>query len=51
MEILAALTSNVSLNAARTIACTADHNITNLISLQVALGIAGLLTSLILGSR
>jgi diguanylate cyclase (GGDEF)-like protein/PAS domain S-box-containing protein len=49
MEILAALTSNVSLNAARTIASTADHNISNLITLQVVLGIAGLLASLILG--
>ena len=49
MEILSALTSNVSLNAARTIASTADHNISNLITLQVVLGIAGLLASLILG--
>jgi diguanylate cyclase (GGDEF)-like protein/PAS domain S-box-containing protein len=49
MEILAAVTSNVSLNAARTIASTADHNISNLITLQVVLGIAGLLASLILG--
>ncbi len=49
MEILAALTSNVSLNAARTIAGNADHHIQNLITLQVVLGIAGLLTSLLLG--
>ena len=49
MEILAALTSNVSLNAARTIASTADHDISNLITLQVVLGIAGLLAALILG--
>ncbi len=49
MEILAALTSNVSLNAARTIASTADHDISNLIMLQVVLGIAGLLAALILG--
>jgi diguanylate cyclase (GGDEF)-like protein/PAS domain S-box-containing protein len=49
LEILSALTSNVSLNAARTIANTADHNIRNLITLQVVLGVAGLLTSLLLG--
>ena len=49
MEILSALTSNVSLNAARTIASTADRNITDLITLQVVLGIAGLLASLLLG--
>jgi diguanylate cyclase (GGDEF)-like protein/PAS domain S-box-containing protein len=49
MEILAAVTSNVSLNAARTIASTADRNIRSLITLQVVLGIAGLLASLLLG--
>ena len=49
LQILAALTSNVSLNAARTIAGTADHNIRNLITLQVVLGVAGLLMSLLLG--
>ena len=49
LEILAALTSNVSLNAARTIAGTADRDIRNLITLQVVLGIAGLLASLLLG--
>jgi diguanylate cyclase (GGDEF)-like protein/PAS domain S-box-containing protein len=45
---LAALTSNVSLYAARTIATRADRNINDLITTQVVLGVAGLLTSLLL---
>jgi diguanylate cyclase (GGDEF)-like protein/PAS domain S-box-containing protein len=49
LRILAALTSNVSLNAARTIAIQADDNINGLITTQILLGIAGLLTSLALG--
>ena len=49
MQILAALTSNVSLNAAHTIASRADRNIRDLITLQVVLGIAGLAASLLLG--
>jgi diguanylate cyclase (GGDEF)-like protein/PAS domain S-box-containing protein len=49
LRILAALTSNVSLNAARTIATSADRSITDLIRTQVVLGGAGLLTSLLLG--
>ncbi len=49
LQVLAALTSNVSLNAARTIATTADHNIRDTIMLQVVLGIAGLLTAVLLG--
>ena len=49
LRVLAALTSNVSLNAARTIASTDDRNINNLITLQAILGIAGLLASLLLG--
>ena len=48
LRILAALTSGVSLNAARTIAARSDRNITELIRIQVLLGIAGLLTSLLL---
>ena len=48
LRVLAALTSNVSLNAARTIASGADSNATQLISIQVALGIAGLVTFLLL---
>jgi diguanylate cyclase (GGDEF)-like protein/PAS domain S-box-containing protein len=48
LRVLAALTSNVSLNAARTIASNDDQNITNLIAMQVALGAGGLLASLLL---
>jgi diguanylate cyclase (GGDEF)-like protein/PAS domain S-box-containing protein len=48
LRVLASLTSNVSLNAARTIASSADRNINNLITVQVALGVGGLLTSLLL---
>src|SRR5262249_22522621 len=42
-------TSNVSLNAARSIAIADDRNISDLITLQVVLGVAGLLLSLLLG--
>jgi len=49
LRILTAITSNVSLDAARTIASGTDSNISNLIILQVALGIAGFLVSLALG--
>jgi diguanylate cyclase (GGDEF)-like protein/PAS domain S-box-containing protein len=49
LRILTALTSNVSLNAARTFANQADQNINGLITTQILLGIAGLLTSLALG--
>jgi diguanylate cyclase (GGDEF)-like protein/PAS domain S-box-containing protein len=48
IRILAALTSNVSLNAARTIAAQDDQNISNLIMLQVSLGAIGLACSLLL---
>jgi diguanylate cyclase (GGDEF)-like protein/PAS domain S-box-containing protein len=48
LRVLAALASNVSLNAARTIALTADQNITNLVAIQIALGVGGLLVSLLL---
>jgi diguanylate cyclase (GGDEF)-like protein/PAS domain S-box-containing protein len=48
LRILAALTSNVSLDAVRTIAGRADHNIGNLITIQIVLGIAGFLTSVLL---
>jgi diguanylate cyclase (GGDEF)-like protein/PAS domain S-box-containing protein len=48
LEVLAALTSNVSLNAARTIAASADRGISSLIVMQVALGIAGLIAALTL---
>ena len=46
--VLARLTSNVSLNAARTIASGADRNATHLITIQVALGVAGFLAFLLL---
>jgi diguanylate cyclase (GGDEF)-like protein/PAS domain S-box-containing protein len=48
LGILAALTSNVSLNAARTIATSADHGISRLILTQALLGIAGLVAALLL---
>jgi diguanylate cyclase (GGDEF)-like protein/PAS domain S-box-containing protein len=48
LRVLAALTSNVSLNGARTIATGADRNIGRLITIQVVLGLVGLLTSLAL---
>lgn len=47
--MLAALTSNVSLNAARTIASADDHNVNHLIIVQAVLGALGLFTSLLLG--
>jgi diguanylate cyclase (GGDEF)-like protein/PAS domain S-box-containing protein len=49
LRVLAALTSNVSLNAARTIATSTDRNVSGLITLQIVLGIAGLAASLLLG--
>jgi diguanylate cyclase (GGDEF)-like protein/PAS domain S-box-containing protein len=49
LRVLAALTSNVSLNAARTLASSTDLNINHLIVLQAVLGAAGLLASLLLG--
>jgi diguanylate cyclase (GGDEF)-like protein/PAS domain S-box-containing protein len=49
LRVLAALTSNVSLNAARTIATSTDRNVAGLITLQIVLGIAGLAASLLLG--
>jgi diguanylate cyclase (GGDEF)-like protein/PAS domain S-box-containing protein len=48
LRVLAALTANVALNAARTIATTSDHNINHLIKLQVTIGVLGLLMSLLL---
>lgn len=46
LQALGALTSNVALNATRTLGSDTDRNIADLISLQVGLGIAGLLISL-----
>jgi diguanylate cyclase (GGDEF)-like protein/PAS domain S-box-containing protein len=48
LSVLAALTSNVSLDAARSIATRADRNVGGLIGIQVLLGLAGLLASLAL---
>jgi len=48
LGVIGALTSNVSLNAARTVATSTDRNVSNLVSTQVALGAAGLLVSLLL---
>ena len=49
LRVLSALTSNVSLNAARSIAAADDRNTDNLITLQTILGVAGFLASLLLG--
>jgi diguanylate cyclase (GGDEF)-like protein/PAS domain S-box-containing protein len=49
LRVLAALTSNVSLNAVRTLAGSTDRNVNRLIVLQAVLGAAGLLASLLLG--
>ena len=48
LRIIAALTSNMALNATRTIASATDHNIAHLIVLQIALGVGGCLLSLLL---
>ncbi len=48
LRILSDLTSNVSLNAARTIAANADHSLSGLIVIQIGLGVAGLSVSLLL---
>lgn len=50
LRILGSITSNVALNTARNIASQADDNINSLIAMQVALGIGGLLVSLLLAS-
>ena len=49
LRILSAMTSNVSLNVARTIAVNTDENIAALIRLQMVLGAVGLLAALLLG--
>lgn len=49
LSALAALTSNVSLNAARTIAAAADRSVGHVITSQIAIGIVGLVVSLLLG--
>ena len=49
LRVVAALTENVSLNAARAIALRTDQNIADLMRLQITLGVAGLLVALLLG--
>ncbi len=48
LRILAALTANVSLNAARTMAASDDANVSHLIMLELLLGVAGMVISLLL---
>src|SRR3954470_16233484 len=48
LRVLAGLTSNVSLNATRTLAADADRGVSDLVALQVGLGAAGLVVSLLL---
>jgi diguanylate cyclase (GGDEF)-like protein/PAS domain S-box-containing protein len=48
LRILSALTSNVSLDAARSIAAQTDHNVSQSITLQIALGAGGILVSVLL---
>src|SRR5262249_9328776 len=48
LRVLAALTSNVALNSARTIASHTDRNVNSLIVLQVLLGIGSFAVSLLL---
>jgi diguanylate cyclase (GGDEF)-like protein/PAS domain S-box-containing protein len=49
LRVLSVITSNVALNAARSIASSADNNISELIQIQIALGVAGLTVFLLLG--
>ena len=49
LRIITAITSNVALDAARSIATGTDHNISNLITLQEMLGVVGVLVSMLLG--
>jgi diguanylate cyclase (GGDEF)-like protein/PAS domain S-box-containing protein len=48
LRVLAALTANVSLNTAHTIAAAGDSHIETIITVQIALGAVGLVTSLLL---
>jgi diguanylate cyclase (GGDEF)-like protein/PAS domain S-box-containing protein len=48
LRVLAALTANTSLNASRTIASSDERGVSHLITIQVVLGVLGLLTSLLL---
>ncbi len=48
VRVLSALTSNVSLSSAREIAAKTDENVTSTVKLQLALGVLGVLVSLLL---
>ncbi|MGN6796520.1 MAG: PAS domain-containing protein, partial [Gaiellaceae bacterium] len=48
LRVLSALTSNVSLSSAREIVANTDRNVANTITLQIGLGAAGVLISLLL---
>ncbi len=48
LRVLSALTSNVSLSSAREIAAKTDRNVSDTITLQIALGASGVLVSLLL---
>ena len=48
LRVLAALTANTSLNASRTIASSDERGVSHQITIQVVLGVLGLLTSLLL---
>jgi diguanylate cyclase (GGDEF)-like protein/PAS domain S-box-containing protein len=48
LRIISALTSNVSLDAARSIAAQTDQNVSQSIMLQIALGVIGVLVSVLL---
>ena len=48
LRVLSALTSNVSLSSAREIAAKTDKNVSHTITLQIALGVIGVLVSLVL---
>ena len=50
LEVLGALTSNVALSTSRNIAAQADSNINSLTMMQIALGIGGLIVSLLLAA-
>ncbi len=49
LRVLAALTASVSLNAERAIIEASDRNVSSLITLQILLGLVGLIISLLLG--
>ncbi|MCW2966491.1 MAG: hypothetical protein JWM71_263 [Solirubrobacteraceae bacterium] len=50
LRVLTALTSNVSLNAARTIGTMTDRNTNNIVRTQIMLGVLGILLSLALAA-